>query len=138
MDEQISIKPYERRMPDMPKGVVPTSGRVQTLVLAASKSVRNPVSGNATSLDDGRIFYGYYCVMCHGADGHSNGPVGQGYVPKPTDLTSPTVTGLTDGELYDRMLHGIGHDPVMVQTVLPQQRWTIILYVRTLPGAPHM
>lgn len=131
MREQISIKPYSRQMPAMPAGGVPTTGRLRTLTAAEAKNARNPLTVSAEVLDDGRIYYGYYCLMCHGATGDGNGPVGQSYVPEPTDLSSEAVRRLSDGQLYDRMLHGVGHDPVMSETVVPGHRWQIVAYVRT-------
>jgi hypothetical protein len=136
MREQVSVHPYQFQMPDMPAGTVPTTGRPMTLVAAAAKSGTNPLQTTPANLRNGGIYYGYYCRMCHGTTGDGNGPVGQSYVPKPADLTSPAVTGLSDGALYDGMLHGVGHDPVMVQTVLPQHRWPLVMYVRQLSTPP--
>lgn len=132
MNIQPSIQPYEQRMPNMPAGSVPTSGTLETLTVEQSKLATNPLSRTPTNLRNGEIYYGYYCLMCHGSDGKGNGPVGQSYVPKPTDLTSPAVVALTDGEIYYRMLNGAGHAPVMNQTVLRGQRWPIVMYVRAL------
>ncbi len=132
MVTQVSEKPYKSKMPDMPIGTVPTSGRVATLTWNQSTLKTNPVPRTRKTVDDGRIYYGYYCLMCHGKTGDGNGPVGQSYMPKPADLTSPAVAKLTDGQLYDRMLHGPGHDPVMAQTVLPEQRWPLVHYIRSL------
>lgn len=131
MIDQASIKPYERKMPDMPAGTVPIQGRLQTITLQQSKLTANPVAATPVNLKNGQIFYGYYCIMCHGDKGDGNGPVGQSYVPKPTDLSSSTVTSMTDGQLYYAMLDGIGHSPVLMTTVLPEHRWPLVLYVRT-------
>jgi hypothetical protein len=117
-------------MPEKPAGTTPTTGRLVTLTAQQAKLVKNPLSVNETSLANGKIYYGYYCLMCHGEKGDGNGPVGQGYVPKPTDL--PTLAKMSDGELYRRMLTGKGHDPVMSQTVQPDHRWPLVMYVRTL------
>ena len=105
--------------------------QLATLTEQQSKLATNPIPANATNLHNGKIYYGYYCLMCHGPKGDGNGPVGQSYVPKPTDLSSPRLIGITDGELYRRMLHGEGHDPVLDQTVQPAHRWPLVLYVRT-------
>ncbi len=136
MVTQISEKPYKTRMPDAPTGTVPTSGRAATLAQEQSALEANPVPRTAETLDDGRIYYGYYCLMCHGKNGDGNGPVGQSYVPKPRDLTAPAVVRLSDGQLYDRMLHGPGHDPVMLETVIPEHRWPLVHYIRSLPKTP--
>ncbi|MHB1458658.1 MAG: c-type cytochrome [Armatimonadota bacterium] len=90
------------------------------------------VVSKSSQVDDGRIFYGYYCRMCHGVQGDGNGPVGESYVPKPADLSQPAIRKLTDDELTRRMLHGRGHDPVMEQTVPLERRKPIVEYVRTL------
>jgi len=136
MMNQVSVKPYDRPMPDMPAGVVPTTGRLATLTQRESQAKVNPVQRTPAVVSNGKIFYGYYCLMCHGENGDGNGPVGEAYVPKPTDLTSPAVTRLTDGQLYSRMLHGTGHDPVMSQTVLPEHRWPLVHYLRTMSLLP--
>ena len=137
MADQISIQPYERKMPDMPAGTVPASGRVETTTIRQSGLSANPLQNTPDNLKRGKVYYGYYCQMCHGQKGDGSGPVGESYVPKPADLTSPAVTGLSDGELYLRMLSGTGHDPVMEQTVLPEHRWALVLYVKSLgKGSP--
>lgn len=131
MIDQPSIRPYSRRMPELPAGSVPTTGRLVTLTLQQSKLTANPLKPTPETLANGRIYYGYYCLMCHGAAGDGNGPVGQSYVPKPTDLSSPAVSALNDGQLYGGMLHGTGHDPVLMETVPPEHRWPLVMFVRT-------
>jgi mono/diheme cytochrome c family protein len=104
------------------------------LTAQQSALAANPLQPTSANVDNGRIYYGYYCLMCHGENGDGNGPVGQSYVPKPTDLSTTAVTGMTDGELYNAMLRGVGHDPVLIQTALPEHRWPLVLYVRKFSG----
>jgi len=136
MTVQPSIKPYERRMPDMPAGTVPTTGRPAALAHKEAAAASNPVPPTPENVRLGRIYYGYYCRMCHGVNGDGNGPVGESYVPKPADLSSPSVVSLTDGQLYSRMLTGTGHDPVLIQTVPPEERWQLVAYVRQAFAKP--
>ena len=117
-------------MPDKPSGTTPTTGRLVTFTAQQAKLAHNPLPVSADNLANGKIYYGYYCLMCHGEKGDGNGPVGQGYVPKPMDLS--TLASLSDGQLYHKMLIGKGHDPVMSQTVQPEHRWALVMYVRTL------
>lgn len=131
MYDQPSVRTYSREMPAMPQGATPTTGRSVTLASKEAVLGGRPLPATKSNIRDGRIYYGYYCLMCHGEKGDGNGPVGQSYIPKPTDLTSPAVAALSDGQLYHRMLTGIGHDPVMIDTVLPDHRRPLILYVRT-------
>lgn len=116
----------------MPAGTVPTTGRLDTLTIQQSRLTKNPLPATAVNLKNGRIYYGYYCLMCHGDNGDGNGPVGQSYVPKPADLRSEAVRSMTDGQLYLAMLMGEGHEPVMIQTVAPAHRWPLVMYLRTL------
>ena len=118
-------------MPKMPSNAVPTHGRIETLTLMQSRIVKNPLPQTNTNLHNGEIYYQYYCLMCHGRYGDGNGPVGQSYVPRPASMASPKVKAMNDGELYRKMLIGLGHDPVMVETVPTDQRWPLVMYVRT-------
>lgn len=130
MNVQQNIQPYEKKMPELPPGSVPTRGRLQTLTLLQSRVAANPLPRTPLNIENGHIFYTYYCIQCHGEHGDGNGPVGWSYVPKPTDLSTPRVTSMTDGQLYTRMLIGTGHDPVLLQTVLPEHRWPLVMYLR--------
>lgn len=136
MASQPSIRPYETRMPPMPSGTVPVGGSLRSVMLRESKAASNPVPDTPANRDRGRIYYDYYCRMCHGAKGNGDGPVGLGYEPKPSDLSSAAINAMSDGELYRRMLTGIGHEPVLEQTVPPEHRWPLVLHVRGLaaPG----
>lgn len=137
MISQPSIQPYGSRMPAPASGTVPTGGSLDALEAVQTQAGSNPVASTPRNIRDGEIYYGYYCLACHGHRGDGNGPVGESYDPKPTDLRLPEVTGLSDSELYSRMLHGTGHDPVLSKTVIPEHRWPIVLYVRTLTQRPE-
>ncbi|MCC6443278.1 MAG: c-type cytochrome [Armatimonadetes bacterium] len=131
MRDQASILPFEQAMPPMPAGTVSTKGRMATFTQTQAALASAPVAPTARSIGDGKIFYRYYCLMCHGEKGDGNGPVGESYVPKPADLASPKIAAMTDGQLYRAMLRGKGHDPVMNQTVRLEYRWPLVAYVRT-------
>ena len=89
----------------------------------------------------GKVYYQYYCIFCHAANGDGNATVGQSLVPVPGDLRSPKVQAYSDGELLRAMLTGPGHKPfapyagstpVLEYTVLPEHRWYMVLFVRSL------
>lgn len=136
MYNQPSLRPYKQQLPPMPAGTTPIRGRSVTFVEQQAKLAKNPVAATPASVENGRIYYGYYCLMCHGEKGDGDGPVGQSYVPKPADLGSPAVAKLNDGQLYRKMLTGTGHEPVMIDTVLPDHRWPLVAYVRTFAKKP--
>lgn len=139
MVDQPSVKPYEKRMPPAPPGQVPFSGpAAPELSAREAAGRRNPLPASAESVARGKLYYGYYCLMCHGENGRTPGPVGRSYVPTPTDLTSDRVRGMTDGALARAMVMGTGHEPVLASTVTVERRWHLVNYLRSLvkPAAP--
>lgn len=139
MVDQPSVKPFEKAMPDAPPNQVPFSGPgAPGAAQQQASAVANPVRPSPQSVERGRLYYGYYCLMCHGVDGHAPGPVGESYVPPPADLTSAKVAAMSDGALARAMVTGTGHDPVLESTVAVERRWHTVNYLRTLrhPGVP--
>jgi mono/diheme cytochrome c family protein len=132
---QPSIRAYQTRVAALPKGVVPVERRVELPSAAEAAALTNPLAATAENLARGKTYYGYYCAACHGAAGAGDGPVGQSYVPAPSNLVSGRVQSFTDGEILRAMLTGVGHEPVLERVVPAEHRWYTVLYVRSL-GAP--
>ena len=82
------------------------------------------------NLNKGETYYGYYCIFCHGEDGKGNGPVGQSYTPKPSDLTNDSLQHYSVTDLYLRSFTGVGHEPVLERVVPEDFRKYILAYVR--------
>jgi hypothetical protein len=133
MKEQAKLVPYGAIIPPLPDGVVPQVAYYQPAPSAAEAlRLTNPAEPNTANIECGRVYYGYYCGFCHGAKGDGEGPVGQSYMPAPTDLRSQKVKAMSDGELYRAMLIGPGHEPVLEYTIDGGRRWQIVVYVRKL------
>jgi mono/diheme cytochrome c family protein len=135
MVETPSVLPYEKRAPDTPKGLAPFAA-----VNAYPPSLAPPPATTAPPADPftvsrGQVFYGYYCLMCHGEAGRGEGPVGRSYVPTPPALTTPAVQALSDYRLTQVMVTGAGHAPVLATTVPEDRRWAIVRYLRSLAPA---
>lgn len=133
MRVQPKILPYQALLPAVPEGTTPVAW-TQTPNL---ESARNPVADTEATRRIGQAYYRDYCAFCHGQAGNGDGPVGRSYVPTPTDLTTPAVRSLSDGALYQGMLTGVGHTPVLGHVVDPNAPWYIIHYVRSLGGIGH-
>ncbi len=80
------------------------------------------------------------CRNCHGRTADANAQAAQSS-PATTDMSSKKVRDLKDGELLRVILTGVGHQPaikpaapmpVLEYTVLPEHRWYLVLYIRTL------
>jgi uncharacterized protein YneF (UPF0154 family) len=141
MKSQPNIRAYQARVPLPPAGVVPVEPAAGLLSPAEAAALQNPLRATPENLARGRTYYQYYCLACHGEAADGNGPVGQSFLPPPTDLRSAKIQDLKDGELLRAMLTGVGHQPVtavpartpvLEYTVLPEHRWYLVLYMRNL------
>ena len=137
---QPNVHTYQAEVPPMPAGAVPVStpdaapnARVPSD--AETEVPSGMAAASAESVARGRVYYQYYCVFCHGETGDGNGPVGQSYVPRPSDLRAPRVGAFSDGDLLRAMLAGTGHAPVLERVVPGEHRGPLMHYVRTL-GSP--
>ena len=133
MVDQPSVKTFEKEMPAAPPNQVPFAGQgAPALTAAQAAAMPNPVKISPESVARGKLYYEYYCRMCHGAGGRVPGPVGESYAPPPADLTSAKVAAMPDGTLAYAMVTGAGHDQVLESTVPLDRRWYIVNYVRSL------
>jgi len=130
MRVQPKLRPQQALMPVLPQGTIP----VFPVGASPLPAGQNPPADTERTRRIGRAHYANYCGFCHGKTGRGDGPVGQSYVPVPTDLTAPAVQDLSDGDLYRRMLTGVGHAPVLNEAVDPNAAWHIVRYVRSLGG----
>ena len=133
---QPNFRAFQTRMSPLPKGVVPAQPLTELPSAAQAGALTNPAAATAENLARGKVYYGYYCLACHGLTGRGDGPVGQSYVPVPRDLTSAQVQSLSDGGLLRAMLTGTGHARVLERVVPPEHRWSLVLYVRSLGTPP--
>ena len=132
MYDQPHVRAFQAVMPPTPPGAVPLLEPVPPLPSPEeAKTLASTLQHTPENLARGKVYYQYYCTFCHGERGDGNGPVGESYVPVPSDLRAAKVQAYTDGQLLHAMLAGAGHDPVRNQTVRPQHRWYLVLYVRS-------
>jgi mono/diheme cytochrome c family protein len=108
-----------------------------------ARALANPLNPtNPEHLKKGRGLFVRHCVTCHGEQGRGDGPSARlharrsGYQPR--DLSRSDVqTGLTDGEIFWKIgagwrpkgrivMPGVGNE------VSEGDRWTLVLYVRSL------
>ena len=116
-----------RKLP--PEGAVP----VQGLSVIPEEFPVNPVPADEISLQRGAILYGIHCQVCHGAQGHGDGPLVSYFDRTPQNLTAEQITGEFDGSVYLTLVQGFGQMPSLAENLTPRERWDVINYVRTLP-----
>jgi len=112
-----------------PEGAVPVQG--QSVI--PEQFPANPVIPDDTSLQRGAILYSIHCELCHGSQGHGDGPLAQYFDRTPQNLTSAQITDEFDGSVYLTILQGFGQMPSLAENLSPRERWDVINFVRTLP-----
>lgn len=130
---QPNIRQFQAAMPVTPANTVPVRDVFEPLPSKEqAQKLANPFDANENNIAKGKVYYGYYCVFCHGDKGDGFGPVGYSYIPVPSDLRSSRVQAMSDGEVFYSMLTGTGHTP-MLQRIIPSEYWWyLVLYVRQI------
>jgi len=96
-------------------------------------AMKNPLAGNAASVNKGRTIYKTQCSPCHGDKGKGDGPAAAALTPKPADHTSNALQAESDGSLFYKISEGRKPMPTFKNTLNENQRWAVINYIRTLP-----
>ena len=123
MKNQPSLKAFEAEVPEPPDDVVFFDHE------KFDPSTLSLPEMNSENLERGQVYYGYYCIFCHGDRGEGNGPVGQSYIPKPSDLNTSRVKSYDLQQLYRASFTGTGHSPVLERVVPDAHRQFILAYI---------
>ncbi|MBA3708871.1 MAG: cytochrome c [Planctomycetes bacterium] len=102
---------------------------------ASARKLANPLSPTRDVLIAGQHAFNIYCAVCHGRDGNAE----HGYIaknfPGVKSVNGANVAAYSDGELYHIMTLGKGLMPNYRAQLLPQTRWAVAHYLRTLTRA---
>jgi copper transport protein len=93
---------------------------------------RNPFAPDALSLATGRTVYEARCVICHGANGHGDGPAAATLNPAPADFRVHMAAGHTDAQLFQWLSDGVSGTamPAFAAQLSEADRWHVINYIR--------
>ena len=107
--------------------------------IAPARAARkeNPITVDAKSLAQGKELFGAACLTCHGPTGKGDGPVAatlerNGTPVRPGNLSDPKLWQQSDGTLFWKISEGRTPMPAFQEALSEEQRWQIIIYVRTL------
>lgn len=80
--------------------------------------------------------YHEMCRLCHGAPGHEKEEFAKGLYPKPPNLTSKEIQGMSDAEAFWVIKNGIKMTgmPAFGPTHDDNELWGIVGFWRRLPG----
>ena len=144
MRDQPSMKPQDSLVAEI-NSSIPVGGRdvypppkdVIELVRArldAGRTLVNPIAISPESLARGREMYDTHCIVCHGAQGRGNGPVGQKFVPQPMELNLDYVQLQPDGQIFYTISHGSLAMPFYRQAIAAEDRWHLVNFIKEVFG----
>jgi len=92
----------------------------------------NPFSAtDRAAVERGAIVFTNYCQPCHGADAKGKGPVVEhGFAPPP-NLSRGQTQDKTDAQLFEVVTKGINTMPPYGPQLSHDDRWKVILHVRS-------
>jgi hypothetical protein len=96
------------------------------------KSLHNPLLPSESNFNAARRIYADECAQCHGQRGQGDGPQAKQHYPLPADLTDPKLLrSATDGEMFYWITEGRRPMPSFKRRLTPDQRWQLVLLVRS-------
>lgn len=121
-----------------PVGSVPRGAEVQFAKgpndSAALRAMVNPIVADTAAISRGRSKFLTYCSPCHGNVAQGDSRL-RGQFPNPPTLHSEKVRNWSDANIYYVITHGQNSMPSYAKQLTPEERWKVILYVRTLQKA---
>ncbi len=120
----------------------------------AGAELTNPLERTEQTLAEGEALYQVYCAVCHGVEGHGDGPITkerelvskserrmlETFPPPPSYAASDSVNSsrggamkdLTDGKIYHTIVYGVNLMGSHASQLSPEERWKVVMYVREL------
>jgi len=103
------------------------------IVPEAAKQVPNPLKPSQADLPGARRLYEDKCAECHGDSGKGDGSQGKMYDPLPMNFTDAAkMNPITDGELFYKITEGHRPMPGFKKRYTDEQRWQLVLFIRSL------
>jgi mono/diheme cytochrome c family protein len=98
------------------------------------KTMTNSYASQKDLLNVGKLLFAKNCKACHGTEGKGDGPRAAGLTTHPGDFSNAEWQKNTkDGELYYMAIIGRDEMPNFEKKITDEQdRWALIMYLRTL------
>lgn len=96
--------------------------------------VAKPWEPNELMVKHGKNVFSLQCAVCHGAQGHGDGPAGAGLNPRPRNLVEGHWKKGGDSiALYETLLHGIPGSSMASFAHLPKaDRWALVQFIHSI------
>ena len=130
------VQPFAESPRVTPADTIPVHGGEPPMTLEqATVQMHNPLQATPENLAKGKDQFNTYCAPCHGESGQGNGPVAHLMTKPPDNLIAGTSKDLPDGYIYGAIRDGILTMPSYAQEVPPEQRWQVVMYLRSMQSA---
>lgn len=108
------------------------------IVPEAAKRVPNPLKPSQANLPEARRLYLDKCAECHGDTGKGDGSQAKMYEPQPKNFTDTQhMDSASDGELFYKITEGHRPMPAFKKRFTDEQRWNLVLFVRSFAKGPE-
>src|SRR5262245_49751088 len=95
-------------------------------------SDNNPFQAtDRAAVERGALVFANFCQPCHGADAKGVGPVVKHGFPPPPPLSRGQTQDKTDAQLFDVVTNGVFTMPPYGPQLSREDRWKVILHVRS-------
>lgn len=99
----------------------------------AGDELINPFQRDSIELvESGSKLFSIYCTSCHGITGIGDGNIVKRGFPPPPSLFAERALSMKDGQMLHIMTYGQGNMPSLASQVSDNDRWKIILHIRSL------
>lgn len=122
--------PPENTVKRTADGWLPYRIHKDSLTIAA-RVLKNPLDSSAAIVAEGKALYEIYCKHCHGLKGEGDGKVADKYAGV-ANLKGDAYKSISEGHIFHVITHGKGLMQPHGSQVLPEERWKIAKYVKTL------
>ncbi len=123
---------------DPPEGsITMTDPLLPETLEEAEKELQNPLKGRGNEeamRARGKELFETFCSVCHGMDAKGGGTIVDKF-PRPPDLTADIYKNRADGFYFHRITNGSALMPAYGYALYPQERWQIVLHLKTLQTA---
>ncbi|MBA4053837.1 MAG: cytochrome C [Marivirga sp.] len=131
------FNPYRMNLREAPANTVSRNKngylpyRIGKDSLAFASTIKSPLDSTAAIVGEGKVLYDMYCAHCHGSKGEGNGKVSEKYAGVP-NYKSDALKNISEGHIFHVITQGKGLMWAHGSQILPEDRWKIAKYVKTL------
>ena len=94
----------------------------------AGRELHDPYRATARTLEEGKALYQTYCLVCHGEQGHGDGPI-SGKIPPPPSYVSDRVIQFPPGRIFHVITLGTGKMSSYAAQLSVDERWKVVTYI---------